>query len=591
VKRSSFGQLWTILAPYKRKIAGLSLLIAFSASLGQVAPQFIRIVIDELIPRGELRLFILMGLGMLVFYIFEVVVGYFSMYFSFFFTQGVIRDIRLKAYQQLLSLPLKRFTKERSGSLVSRVMSDVDALESMVQAGASRIVGQLFSIVIAFIILLTMNWLLALFSLVIIGFIAIPNFYFRGRLRVIARDIRARVAEMTAVITEAVSNIAVVKTFANENLEYERFKRENETYFNRSLDRRKLGGLMSALYGITDLVGSGALLLIGAWFVAHRVTLPGGVHLTTGELTAFLIYLANLIGPIFSVVDFNNILQSGMAALERVQDLLEDTPEDEGRLETLPDTTIAFNNVHFTYPEAERLSLNGLNLQVKAGETVALVGPSGGGKSTITKLLSRLYDPEGGEVRIGDVNVRDYKLATLRNAIAHVPQDPTLFSGSVTENIRYAKPNASDEEVIEAAKLANADAFVRQLPQGYDTEIGERGVKLSGGQKQRIAIARAILKQAKILVLDEATSSLDSESEYVIQDALDKLFSQRQGVTSIIVAHRLSTIQNADKIFVIEAGRVAEAGTHRELLTRDGIYKMLYELQFREELEQEMVEV
>jgi ABC-type multidrug transport system fused ATPase/permease subunit len=585
VKRSSLGQLWELLEPYKRKIAGLSLLIAFSASLGQVTPQFIRIVIDDLIPRAELRLFILMGLGMLLFYLVQVTVGYFSMYFSFLFTQGVISDIRLKAYQQLLSLPLRRFTKERSGSLVSRVMSDVDSLETMIQAGASRIIGQLFSIIIAFIVLVSMNWLLALLSLLIILGIAIPNFYYRGRLRAIARDIRARVAEMTSVITEAVSNIAVVKTFANESLEFERFKRENETYFKRSLDRRKLGGFMGSLYSITDLVGSGALLLLGAWFVAHQVTLPGGAHLTTGELTAFLIYLSNLIGPIFSVVDFNNILQSGMAALERVDNLLEDTPEDEGGLETLQNTTIVFNNVHFTYPEAERLSLNGLNINIKAGETVALVGPSGGGKSTITKLLSRLYDPQQGDVSVGGINVRDYKLDTLRNAIAHVPQDPTLFSGSVTENIRYARPEASDEEVMEAARLANADTFVQQLSQGYNTEIGERGVKLSGGQKQRIAIARAILKRAKILVLDEATSSLDSESEYVIQDALDKLFSQQHSVTSVIIAHRLSTIQSADKIFVIEQGRVAEAGTHRELLARDGIYKTLYELQFREELE------
>jgi ABC-type multidrug transport system fused ATPase/permease subunit len=598
VKRSSFGQLWALLEPYKRKIAGLSLLIAFSASLGQVAPQFIRIVIDELIPRGELRLFIYMGVGMLLFYLIQAAVSFFSNYASFLFTQGVILDIRLQAYKQLLSLPIGRFTKERSGSLTSRVMSDVDSLESMIQAGASRIVGQLFSIIIAFVVLLSMNWLLALLSLSIVVVAFVPNFYYRKRFRIISRDIRARVSEMNSVIFEAVSNIAVVKTFANEGLEYGRFKKETDAYFKRVLERRRLGGLMSGIFGITESIGTAVLLLLGAWFVTRQTSLPGGLHLTTGELTAFLIYLGNLISPIFSVIDFNNILQSGLAALERVDNLLEDTPESEGTLETLPDTTIAFNNVHFTYPEAERLSLNGLNLQVKAGETVALVGPSGGGKSTITKLLSRLYDPEGGEVRIGDVNVRDYKLATLRNAIAHVPQDPTLFSGSVTENIRYAKPDASDAEVVEAATLANADAFVRQLPQGYDTEIGERGVKLSGGQKQRIAIARAILKQAKILVLDEATSSLDSESEYVIQDALDKLFSgskqnssQRQGVTSIIVAHRLSTIQNADKIFVIEAGRVAEVGTHRELLSRDGIYKMLYELQFREELEQEMVEL
>jgi ABC-type multidrug transport system fused ATPase/permease subunit len=585
VKRSAFGQLWTLLAPYKKKIAGLSLLIAFSAALGQVAPQFIRIVIDELIPRGEFRLFVFMGIGMLLFYLLQAVVSFFSSYASFLFTQGVIFDIRLKAYQQLLSLPIGRFTKERSGSLTSRVMGDVDALESMIQAGASRIVGQLFSIVVAFAVLLSMNWLLALLSLSIVVVAFVPNFYYRKRFREISRDIRARVSEMNSVLFEAVSNIAVVKTFANEKLEYDKFKKETDGYFKRILERRRLGGLMSGLFSITEALGTSFLLLIGAWFVTHQTNLPASLHLTTGELTAFLIYLGNLINPIFSVLDFNNILQSGLAALERVDNLLEDTPESEGVLETVQDTAITFENVSFTYPEAERLSLENLSLHVTAGETVALVGPSGGGKSTITKLLSRLYDPQSGEVRVGDVNVREYKLQALRNAIAHVPQDPTLFSGSVTDNIRYAKPEASTEEVMEAARLANADTFVKQLPKGYDTEIGERGVKLSGGQKQRIAIARAILKHAKVLVLDEATSSLDSESEYVIQDALDKLFSQNQGVTSVVIAHRLSTIQNADKIFVIEAGRVAEVGTHRELLARDGIYKTLYELQFREELQ------
>ncbi len=583
MKRSSFGQLWSLLSPYKRRVAWLSLLLAFSATLWQVSPQFIRIVIDELIPRGELRLFILMGLAMLIFYLIQVATTYASMVFSFLFTQQVIRDIRLRAYERLLALPVSRFTKERSGSIVSRVMSDVDALESMIQAAASRILGHLFSVVVAFIILLTMNWLLALLSLTIVLGIVVPNLYYRKQFREISKDIRARFAEMTSVINEAVGNIAVVKTFANEQLEYERFKTETDKYFNRNLDRRRLGGRMSAIYGVTELLGSGFLLLLGAWFVSKNTAIAGSLQFTTGELTAFIVYLSNMLNPILFIADFNNILQSGMAALERVDDLLEDTPESEGTLETLQDTSITFENVSFSYPETERVSLENLSLHISAGETVALVGPSGGGKSTITKLLSRLYDPQVGEVRVGDVNVRDYKLATLRNAIAHVPQDPTLFSGSVTENIRYAKPEANDEEVREAARLANADTFVQQLPQGYDTEIGERGVKLSGGQKQRIAIARAILKQAKILVLDEATSSLDSESEYVIQDALDKLFSQNQGVTSVVIAHRLSTIQNADKIFVIDAGRVAEVGTHRELLLGNGIYKKLYELQFQEE--------
>jgi ABC-type multidrug transport system fused ATPase/permease subunit len=590
VKRSSFGQLWALLAPYKRRVAGLSLLLGFAAILWQVSPQFIRIIIDELIPRGELRLFVLMGLAMLVFYLLQVATTYASTFFSFLFTQQVIRDIRLRAYERLLALPVSRFTKERSGSIVSRVMSDVDALESMIQAAASRILGHLFSVVVAFVILLTMNWLLALLSLAIVLGIVIPNVYYRKRFREISKDIRARFAEMTSVINEAVGNIAVVKTFANERLEYQRFKGETDKYFNRNLDRRRLGSRMSAIYGVTELMGSGFLLLLGAWFVSKNTTIAGSLQFTTGELTAFIVYLSNMLNPILFIADFNNILQSGLAALERVDDLLEDTPESEGTLQSVQDTSITFDKVSFTYPEAERVSLENLSLHIKAGETVALVGPSGGGKSTITKLLSRLYDPQSGEVRVGDVSVREYKLDALRNAVAHVPQDPTLFSGSVTENIRYAKPDASDEEVKEVARLANADTFVQQLPQGYDTEIGERGVKLSGGQKQRIAIARAILKQAKILVLDEATSSLDSESEYVIQDALDKLVLkqqglQNQGVTSVVIAHRLSTIQNADKIFVIEAGRVAEAGTHRELLVKDGIYKTLYDLQFREDLE------
>ncbi len=584
MKRSSLSQLWALLAPYKRRVIGLSLFIAFSASLGQISPQFTRIVIDDLIPKGELRLFIYVAAVIVLFYVFSALMDYLAMLSSYAFTQRVINDLRLRAYERLLSLPLKRFTKERSGSLVSRVMSDVDALESMIQAGATRIVGTLFGVVVAFAILLSMNWVLALLSLLIIVVMGFFTLYYRGQLRAISKDIRAKIGEMTGVVTEAIGNIAVVKTFANERLEYTRFQKENQAYYLRGLDRRKVSGVMQSFVGLSSNLGMAALLLLGAWFVvSHRNV--GASGLTTGELIAFLLYLRNLIMPIMFIVDFNNILQSGMAALERVQDLLEDTPEDEGTLEAMQDTTISFENVYFTYPEAERLSLENLNLHVRTGETVALVGPSGGGKSTITKLLSRLYDPQSGEVRVGDVNVREYKLSTLRNAIAHVPQDPTLFSGSVTENIRYAKPDASDAEVKEAARLANADTFISQLSQGYDTEIGERGVKLSGGQKQRIAIARAILKQAKILVLDEATSSLDSESEYVIQDALEKLFSQNQGVTSVVIAHRLSTIQNADRIFVIESGRVAEVGTHRELLARDGIYKTLYELQFREELQ------
>lgn len=573
---TSLGKLWALLKPRKWQVLGLSLLLSLAAALAQVSPQFVRIVIDDLIPRGELRLFLLMAAAMLAFYLVSAAVGYAAMYYSYAFTQAVISDVRLKAYGSLLALPLERFTRERSGSLVSRVVSDVNALEAMIQSGASRLLGQLFSVIVVLGILFWMNWRLALVSVGVVSVMVVVTALFQGPLRASARRIRSRVGDLTATATEAIGNIAVVKVFANEPLELEHFRQDNDDYVRLNLGRRKQVGAMEGLVELGSQLGLAGLLLLGAWLVV-------GGGLSIGELSAFLLYLRNLIGPVMSVMFFNNALQAGLAALERVTELLEDYPETEGDETELSDTTLAFQDVHFTYPGGETEALRGLNLHVEPGETVALVGPSGAGKSTVTKLLSRLYDPEAGVIRLGGLDLRDYRLKTLRQAVVHVTQDPTLFSGTVRENIRYAKPDASFEEVRRAAELANAHGFIEALPLGYDTEIGERGVKLSGGQKQRVAIARAILKGARVLVLDEATSSLDSESEALIQDALEGLFRQRQGVTSLVIAHRLSTVQNADRIFVLDSGRVVEAGTHRQLLARGGLYRTLYDLQFREE--------
>lgn len=574
-----------LLKPYKWKIASLSGLIAVSAALGQVSPQFIRIVIDDLIPRGELRPFLILGLVMLAFYLVSYAVNYFAMFFSFVFTQNVVKELRMKAYSSLLALPLNRFTQERSGSMVSRVVSDVNALEGMIQAGASRIMGQLFSIVVALGILLYMNWLLALLALLSVAVMAFITLRYQAPLRPMSREIRAKVGEMTSVATEAVSNIAVVKTFANETLEQERFSSVNDVYVDKNINRRRYQGLVQSLSSFSSDLGMASLMLLGGWFVVTRSSpdFAGPLRLTTGELTAFLLYLRSLMMPVRFVMDFNAILQSGLAALDRVEELLQEQSENEGSVFSLEDTSVRFQNVHFAYPEAEAPALKGLSFSVEAGQTVALVGPSGAGKSTVTKLLSRLYDPQAGKVEVGGQTLGSYNLKALRNAIAHVPQDPTLFSGSVKDNIRYAKPSATDTEVINAAKMANADGFISALANSYDTEIGERGVKLSGGQKQRIAIARAILKDASILVLDEATSSLDSESEHLIQEALDGLFKTRQNVTSIVIAHRLSTIQNADKIVVLDDGRVSEEGSHQELIAKTGLYNMLYELQYSED--------
>jgi ABC-type multidrug transport system fused ATPase/permease subunit len=570
-RKGALKSLWRLVRPRWAQAVSLSLLLTLTAALGQVSPQFVRLVIDELIPRGEGRLFLLMAAGMLLFYLLTAALGYAAMYHSYAFTQHVISEVRLEAYGKLLRLPLARFTGERSGSLVSRVVADVNALETMIQSGASRLLGQLFSVVVVMVILFATDWVLALVALVIVFAMALFTGVYQGPLRESARRIRARVGDLTATATEAIGNIAVVKSFANEGLEYDRFAQDNRRYVAGNLARRKQVGLMEALVGLSADVGLAVVLVLGGWLVLQR-------DLTVGELSAFLLYLGNLVGPVRSVMFFNNALQAGLAALERVDDLLHDLPEREGGRTVVPHGALAFHEVTFRYPGGGAPALCGLSFTVEAGQTVALVGPSGAGKSTVAKLVSRLYDPDEGEILLGGFDLRAYALSALRGRVAVVPQEPTLFSGSVLDNIRYAKPEATDDEVREAARLANAETFILGLPRGFDTEIGERGVKLSGGQKQRVALARAILKEATVLILDEATSSLDAESEAIIQDALVGLFKRRSGVTTLIIAHRLSTVRGADVILVLNDGRLAERGTHRELVARRGLYWALQRL-------------
>jgi subfamily B ATP-binding cassette protein MsbA len=567
-------RLWRVLAPYKARVFGLALLISFSAALEAVGPQFVRYAFDTVIPAGESSLFLWFGLAFAGFYLFRAVVEYGGMFWSYALTQQVVSDVRMDAYDHLLKLPVSRFADEQSGSLSSRVVSDPNALEGMIQAAASRLSGQLVAILVVAGILVVMNWKLALVNLVVLPVLALITHYYQEPLRNASREIRETVARMSAASTEAISNIRVVKAFVSEDQERERFGAQNQNYVDLNLDRRKEKGAMEGLINITANYGIGGLLIVGGWLVVQG-------SLTLGELTAFIMYQRQLQGPVKSVMFFNDKLQSGMAALERLNGLMDTAPEDGGEAKDVPVGAIALEDVRFTYPEADEPALNGLSLTVGVGETAALVGSSGAGKSTAASLIARFWDPQEGRVTIDGHDLRGFDLQALRRHVALVPQDPTLFTGTVAENIRYADPEAPDDAVRRAGEMANAHTFIQGLPNGYETQIGERGVRLSGGQKQRVAIARAILKDARVLLLDEATSDLDSESEAVIQDALDGLFARGSQLTSIVIAHRLSTIEDADTIFVLEDGRLVEAGDHDELLARGGRYAELRALQHR----------
>ncbi len=581
--RGALVRLVALLAPYRGRVLALSAVIAVGALVSQLAPQFARIVIDVAIPKGQARLFLLLALGMAGFYVLREALAFVSMYFSYALTQRVIHDLRTTAYAHLLRLPMARFTRERSGSLVARVVSDVNALESMIQAGASRILGRLFGILVVLAILFAMNWLLALVCLVLVGAMALITLRFQEPLRRLSRRIRAQVGELTAVASEAIQNAGVVKLFTAEDEELGRFREASEGYRAFGMARRWQSGIMQAGVGLSSGLGTGALLLVGGWLIVLKqagAPMPlGAASLSTGELTAFLLYVSELVTPVVFVLNFNNQLQAGAAALERIDELLAEAPERGGVERPAARGDVRFEGVRFAYPGSDARALDGFDLEVTAGSTVALVGPSGAGKSTVVKLLGRLYDPQAGVVRVGGHDLRDLGLDALRGALAVVPQDPTLFSGSVRDNIRYARPDADDASVVDAARMANALSFIEALPRGLDTEVGERGVKLSGGQKQRIAIARALLRGATLLVLDEATSSLDSESESVIQDALSGLFAGDRDITSIVIAHRLSTVRDADRIAVVDAGSVVEQGRHETLLRRGGLYARLHAIQ------------
>ncbi|WP_041076100.1 ABC transporter ATP-binding protein [Bacillus sp. OxB-1] len=543
-------------------------------------PLLMKIVIDNIIMSDVLtkeemtrQLFYWLGGTMVIFFILRPPVEYYRQYYAQYVSNKILYDIRQELYSHLQRLSLRYYSNTRAGEVISRVINDVEQTKNFVMIGLMNVWLDLATIIIAVIIMLTMDVQLTIVTLLAFPFYAFSVKHFFGKLRDLTRKRSQSLANVQSYLHERVAGVSVIKGFALEEKEKERFDETNSDFLKKAIDHTKWNAKAFAVVNtITDVA---PLLVIG--YAGYQVI---NEQLSVGMMVAFIAYIERLYNPLRRLVNSSTTLTQSFASMDRVFELMEEQYDitDKENAKDLPPLAgkVEFDKVSFAYEEAGHTVLRDIDFVVNPGETVAFVGMSGGGKSTIVSLIPRFYDISEGAVRIDGVDVRDVKIKSLRDQIGIVMQDTILFSDSVESNILMGKPDATHEEVIAAAKAANAHDFIESLPEGYDTKVGERGVKLSGGQKQRIAIARVFLKNPPLLILDEATSALDLESEALIQDSLDRLVHDR---TTLIVAHRLSTITHADKIFVIDGGQLVESGTHEELMSQEGVYRSLFQVQ------------
>lgn len=543
-------------------------------------PFLTKIVIDDIILNPALtdsdkieQLIYWLGGSIIIFFIIRPPIEYYRQYFAQHVGNKVLFDIRKELYVHLQKLSLKFYSNNRAGEIISRVINDVEATKNFVMIGLMNLWLDMTTILIVIGIMLTMDWQLTIVAIISLPLFAISVKYFFGRLRSLTRERSQTLANVQSYLHERVSGISIVKSFALEEHEQKIFDKENGAFLDKSIDHTKWNAKSFAVVNtITDIA---PLLVIG--YAGFQVI---NGNLTVGTMAAFIGYIERLYAPLRRLMNSSTTLTQSIASMDRMFSLMDEEydVQDKPNAKALPPVVgkVEFENVEFKYEEEGNTILKNVNFTIYPGETAAFVGMSGGGKSTIVSLIPRFYDVTSGAVKIDGNDVRDVNIQSLRSQIGIVLQDNILFSDSVKKNILMGKPDATDEEVIAAAKAANAHDFIMELPDGYDTKVGERGVKLSGGQKQRIAIARVFLKNPPILVLDEATSALDLESEALIQDSLDRLASDR---TTIIIAHRLSTITHADKIYVIDHGEVVEEGTHESLMEKKGAYYDLFQIQ------------
>lgn len=581
-KNRGLATLWETLVnifslskPYRLRFYSATMFVIVASAIWLSVPLGLRELLDAVFEQGDGRLLNMLAIGLMALFVVQAAFSFAGNYYLEWVGERVITDLRKKVYEHLHRLGFRFFAERRLGEITSRLTNDVGSIRTALTDSLPQLLTISFSLIGSVTLMVILNWRLSAVIFVTVPFVTIATRYFGQKIRKLSRNIQDELAESTAVAEDALGAIRLVKAFVREDFEVNRYSNAIEALFRTARKKVVLTQLFWAGVGILFL----STLVIIFWYGGKEVLAD---RLTAGDLVAFIIYALNISRSISQTSRLYTAVNTAAGASERIFELLDETPEildqpDAKDLTTIKGS-IEIENLTFAY-EQERKILDSISIDVEAGQTIALVGPSGAGKTTLLNLIPRFYDPQEGKILVDGVDIKSVTHKSLRNHISIVPQEVHLFGTSIKENIRYGRLEATDDEIIAAAKDANAHDFIMETPKGYEALIGEKGVKLSGGQRQRLAIARAILKNPEILLLDEATSSLDSESEAQVQEALYRLM---KGRTTFVIAHRLSTVQYADRILVMDNGRIVEEGTHAQLIEQDGLYSHLYALQFRD---------